>query len=138
MYEQQIVEKMNCKRCHDRPIANQARKLCKRCYDYLRKHNRLGEYPKSDLFRKRLNDKYSGMITKLRLCARNPDCNLSKIGREYKISRERVSQIFYKLFNEKYSLCMNTKIPEESNMRVELPLCPNARRVEGLLNLTRQ
>ena len=110
MNEPKIIEKMNCKRCHDRIIVIKNRKLCKRCYDYLRIRGRLEEYPKSDLFRTRLNDKYNGMITKLRLCPRNPDCNLSKISREYKISRERVSQIFNKLFNEKYSLCLNTKI----------------------------
>lgn len=101
---------MKCKRCHNREIVIKSRKLCKKCYDYLRNHNRVEEYPKSDLFRKRLNGKYSGMITKLRLCPRNPNCSLSKIGREYNISRERVRQIFDKLFNKKYSLCVNTKI----------------------------
>lgn len=109
MDKPKIVEKRKCKHCHDRTIVSQARKLCKRCYDYLRRHNRLEEYPKSNLFRKRLNDKYSGMITKLKSCPRNPNCSLSKIGREYKISRERVSQIFEKLFNKKYSLCLDTK-----------------------------
>lgn len=103
------LKEMKCKRCHDREIVIKSRKLCKKCYDYLRRHNRLGEYPKSDLFRKRLNNKYKGIITKLRLCPRNPNCSLSKISREYKISRERVSQIFEKLFDKKYSICMDVE-----------------------------
>jgi len=96
---------MKCKHCHKRPVEVQSREICRRCYRRLRYHGRVEEYPKKDMFRKRLLKRYGAGITLHFLWCRNniKGITLSYIARKYEFSRERASQIYQKLFGKKYS-----------------------------------
>ena len=100
---------MNCNHCHKRPINILSRKLCKKCYDFLRRHGRIEEYPKHDLYRNRLTKKYGKDIIRDFTNA-GVVCNLSDLARMYGFSREYASYIFKKLFGKKYSEVMKKEI----------------------------
>jgi len=93
---------MKCNHCHEREINIASRKLCKKCYDWLRRHNRVEEYPKIDLYRDRLIRKYGIYIISDFINA-GVVCNLSQLARYHGFTRANASIIFEKLFNKKYS-----------------------------------
>jgi len=99
---------MKCDHCHKREVNIASRKLCKKCYDWLRRHGRVEEYPKIDLYRDRLIRKYGKNVIKDFICA-GGRYSLSDLARVYGFSREYASYIFEKLFNKKYSEVMKRR-----------------------------
>lgn len=93
---------MNCNHCHEREIDIASRKLCKKCYDWLRRHGRLDEYPKHDLYRDRLTKKYGKDIIRDFTNA-GVVCSLSTLAIIHGFTRQNAAIIFEKLFGKKYS-----------------------------------
>ena len=90
-----------CKYCDSPEIDYESRGICKTCYSYLFQNNRLDEYPKRDLYIKRLKKRYGDRIVlDFELCMYNLNNNLTKIGEKYGFCRERARQIFNDLFGD--------------------------------------
>ena len=87
-----------CLRCGNEPVHNQARGLGRSCYEYLRYHKTLNKFPKRNLYRRRLIEKYGREIVhdlKQHLSLKN---TLEGIAKKYGISKQRTHQISNDLF----------------------------------------
>ena len=100
-----IMKTKLCKYCDSPKIDNEGRQLCMNCYQHLRYQNRLDEYPKANLYIKKLKERYGDRIVlEFELCMYNLNHSLTKVGQKYGFCRERARQIFNDLFgNESYA-----------------------------------
>lgn len=99
------------------------RPLCKECYQELHKAGLLNEFPLMDaneLFRSKLTEKYGKEIfTDFENLLNQNDVSMYDISKKYGLTRERVRQLFEKIFKFHFTVIKNQR-KEQRKLKVEL------------------